>query len=277
MEAAASTGAGAAAVTVPDAAAQPQHLFPSFQPLYPLGHSRPQPLFQQEPAYSQREPLLRPQYNAFHPLDFTVGPGGGGAFRDRIYPSASLTSANGAPSGDLLGSGNFGVIHGGTFYAGEKDEINDGDSDEDDIDPDFGPASHIYGPSANGHGRPSSSGGYYRGNPEPQRYRTHEDFFSNFRDFADISTPTKSSFSEFYVVYVNRNASKDDGDAVVAHGDVVSAGSNPDADTRPRNIIERLALLDKEAAASAPANHTPRPATTTSPPCLLYTSPSPRD
>lgn len=79
--------------------------------------------------------------------------------------------------------------------------------------------------SNNGHGRP------YVANPRPQKYN-NGDFFANFRDFADINTPTKASFSEYVIVYVNKNGSKID--------------NVPGETTRPKNIIEQLSLLDKE-------------------------------
>ncbi|XP_034234402.1 uncharacterized protein LOC117641308 [Thrips palmi] len=250
-----------AAATTEDTTGQPQNLFPAFQPLFPLGHSRP-PIFQvsEEPAFNQRQALLRPQqFGAFHPhaslghhlseaqvreprleLSSGIGPHG---FRERAYPQPAPVAAPAElqHASTMLGSGNFGVIHGGTFY-GEEKEAQEYDSPSS-------PLHSYYG--GNGHGRPA----FYRGNPEPQRYRTSEDFFANFRDFADISTPTKSSFSEYYVVYVNRNASRADAGTVVGPTGVVSGGQphlqshQAKAVPRPNNIFERLAQIDLEHAA----------------------------
>lgn len=98
----------------------------------------------------------------------------------------------------------------GTYY-------NDEDRDE---------TGSLFSPyySNNGHGRP------YSANPRPQKY-TNGDFFANFRDFADINTPTKASFSEYVIVYVNKNGTK-----------VENTQVEP---SRPKNIIEQLSLLDK--------------------------------
>lgn len=70
----------------------------------------------------------------------------------------------------------------------------------------------------NGHGRPHSTFVPKSFYPEEQ--------FSNFRDFADINTPTDPAYSQFVVVYANKN----------------STGEH----LNPKNIIEQLQLLDKE-------------------------------
>ncbi|XP_069677806.1 uncharacterized protein [Periplaneta americana] len=200
-----------------DVVSMGQHFFPSFAPIFPppLGHSRPS-IFQ-EPAHSQRPALLRPQHNSFQPINF-----GGGTFRDNSYLHA--TAAAESSTSNLLGSGNFGVIRGGTFY-----------NDDDNRDGDYGGrgSNQFYSPYYhNGHGRPA----FYSGgptNPRPQHHRG-SDFFANFRDFADINTPTKSSFSEYVVVYVNKNASR--------HDD----GGEAPVITKPKNIIEQLTMLDND-------------------------------
>ncbi|XP_063992800.1 uncharacterized protein LOC135170689 isoform X2 [Diachasmimorpha longicaudata] len=111
----------------------------------------------------------------------------------------------------LLGSGNFGVIRGGTYYPEDKD------AEEYSVD------ESLYNPyysSNTARGR-----AYYR-NPKPQPIRGG-DFFANFRDFADITAPPKSSFSHLSVVYANRNGTK--GRA-----------------NEPRNIIETLRMLEEQ-------------------------------
>lgn len=40
----------------------------------------------------------------------------------------------------------------------------------------------------------------FSGNPRPS-FRDPDDFFAGFRDFADITAPTKSSFSQYHLVY----------------------------------------------------------------------------
>lgn len=204
-----------------------QHFFPSFAPIFPapspLGHSRPSVF--QEPAHSPRPTLLRPQHNSFQPISF-----GGGSFRDNQYVhTAAAAETN---SNNLLGSGNFGVIRGGTFYSDDDQaeaSIYGGSGNNEFFSP--------YYHSNNGHGRPAFYNGGGATNPRPQHNRGN-DFFANFRDFADISTPTKSSFSEYVVVYVNKNSSRhDDG-----HDE---QGSVP-GDSKPKNIIEQLKMLDHE-------------------------------
>lgn len=200
-----------------DTSPDTQQFFPSFAPLFPpLGHSRPPVLFQ-EPAHSQRPALLRPQHNNFQNLGFSTGP-----FRDASYLRTPTASAEpSAVSGNLLGSGNFGVIRGGTYY-NEDDQQEGTDFSSGD--------GHSFSPyySNNGHGRPI----FYNPRPRPHG----NDFFANFRDFADINTPPKSSYSEYYVVYVNKNATHND----IAHSVPVSGKS------KPKNIIEQLAMLDHD-------------------------------
>lgn len=41
----------------------------------------------------------------------------------------------------------------------------------------------------------------FSGNPRPSAFRDPDDFFAGFRDFADITAPTKSSFSQYHMVY----------------------------------------------------------------------------
>jgi hypothetical protein len=203
-----------------------QHFFPSFAPIFPapppLGHSRPS-IFQ-EPAYSQRPALLRAQHNSFQPITFS-----GGSFRDNQYLHTAPAETG---NNNLLGSGNFGVIRGGTFY---------NDDDQKEASEYGGRGNHqFFNPyyhSNNGHGRPAFYSGGGATNPRPQQHRGN-DFFANFRDFADINTPTKSSFSEYVVVYVNKNASK--------HDDGREERNSVPGNSKPKNIIEQLTMLDHE-------------------------------
>ncbi|XP_046658332.1 uncharacterized protein LOC124352737 [Homalodisca vitripennis] len=183
--------------------ADSQHFFPSFSPIFPpLGHSRPP--FYQEPVYNPR-----PAYKPHDSFGF-----GSGTFRDYSFAHAPAESER---SSNVLGSGNFGVLRGGTYYPGENDELLN-----DDI-------YNNYYHGNNGHGRPS----YYPANPLPT-FRQGGDFFANFKDFADISTPTKSSYSEFYVVYVNPNSTS---------GSELQPVVRP-GDSAPKNIFEQLQYLD---------------------------------
>ncbi|KAL1461853.1 hypothetical protein WDU94_013720 [Cyamophila willieti] len=144
----------------------------------------------------------------------------------------------------MLGSGNFGVIRGGTYYAEDRESER-----EFALDSDLLP---FY--DGNGHGRPP----YFRGNPKPL-YKNGGNFFENFRDFADITPPTKS-FSEFYVVYVNKNSTgkagdariigPDDGDAIPLDGEDAEeqAASSQSVKRGPKNILEQLAIIDQTNA-----------------------------
>ncbi|XP_076751576.1 uncharacterized protein LOC143423855 [Xylocopa sonorina] len=123
----------------------------------------------------------------------------------------------------LLGSGNFGVIRGGTYYPEDK-EADEYSSDDT-----------AYNPYYQGNGNRGRAN-YFR-NPKPQPIRGG-DFFANFRDFADITAPPKSSFSHLSVVYANKN------------------GSTTGRITEPRNIIETLRMLEEEEQASGEVSAT---------------------
>ncbi|XP_078048945.1 uncharacterized protein LOC144476171 [Augochlora pura] len=137
--------------------------------------------------------------------------------RDRSGYQPASTTAKDAQH-PLLGSGNFGVIRGGTYYPEEKE------NDEYPAD------DAAYNPYYRGRAN------YYR-NPKPQPIRGG-DFFANFRDFADITAPPKSSFSHLSVVYANKN------------------GSETGRISEPRNIIETLKMLEEESQASLEATTT---------------------
>ncbi|CAH1112990.1 unnamed protein product [Psylliodes chrysocephalus] len=182
----------------------------SFYPSYssyqnqPLGHSRPFYYSQQEAAYSQR-----PYHSGF----------------DQNARFSGYKDFNPAPKTEqagLLGSGNFGVIPGGTFYGDNDENSNYADYDN-----------YYY----NGHGRPQ----YYlsaQSNPKPY---THEQF-ANFRDFADINTPDRQ-YSQYVVVYAPTNKNKtEDGEG--NDGKTNQIQQKPV--TVPRNIIESLTLLDMQ-------------------------------
>ena len=143
--------------------------------------------------------------------------------RDRSgYQTAAATAKDPLLHHPLLGSGNFGVIRGGTYYPEEKE--NDEYASDD---------ASLYSPYYHGGGRGRAN---YLRNPKPQPIRGG-DFFANFRDFADITAPPKSSFSHLSVVYANKNDS--------SKGDATATG--PGRITEPRNIIETLRMLEEEA------------------------------
>lgn len=116
----------------------------------------------------------------------------------------------------LLGSGNFGVIPGGTFYAD-----NEGGASSN-----YGEFDSYY---QNGHGRPS----FYFDKPAGTKQYQQEQF-ANFKDFADINVPNGGQYSQYVAIYVNKNASEE------------AKGKDTINIFRPKNIIESLALLDME-------------------------------
>ncbi|GBP20968.1 hypothetical protein EVAR_9539_1 [Eumeta japonica] len=183
-----------------------QTFFPSFSSLFEPRQNLRLGFNNQEAAYSQRPNSYRsllnyPLFGGFRGLD---------NFGKSTNAPAPLVDA----SAGLLGSGNFGVIRGGTFFA-----QNDAESDFSDG------FSSFYN---NGHGRPSLG---YNANPRPNY---NQDQFANFRDFADINTPSNSAYSHFVVVYANKNATADE----------VSEETRKIV-SEPKNIIETLELLDK--------------------------------
>nr|XP_022905200.1 uncharacterized protein LOC111417212 [Onthophagus taurus]XP_022911514.1 uncharacterized protein LOC111422545 [Onthophagus taurus] len=184
-----------------DVSQDSQNFYPSFAQYndQPLGHSRPF-YYQPETAYSHR-PTAYQQHVGFESARIS-------GYKGDYYEDRSPNENS------ILGSGNFGVIKGGTFY-------NDKDSEEFDYD---GGYSFYH----NGHGRPS----FYNNNKRPSQ---HEQF-ENFRDFADINTP---SYSHFVVVYANKNGTK----SKLAEEKLEITQEKK----KPKNILEHLALIDLEA------------------------------
>lgn len=184
---------------------QSQTFIPSFTPYHnpPLGHSRPF-YYQQEGAYSHRPSAYQQQLGFDTPSRFSG------------YKSDNL-NAHSSGSEGILGSGNFGILRGGTFYSDSDGET----SNYEEYNPYY----------QNGHGRPQF---YFGGNPPA---RQHEQF-ANFRDFADINTPSNSAYSQYVVVYANKNSSH--------------TGEIGKIITQPKNIIEHLAMLDLETPKSSP-------------------------
>lgn len=111
----------------------------------------------------------------------------------------------------ILGSGDFAVIRGGTFYPdNEKNRYNNDD--------------FFSGFYNNGHGRPSAQPLKTK---KPAYYP--EDPFEHFTDFADINTGNEAAFSHYAVIYTNKNSTK----------------PHPSHHS-PKNIFEQLQLLDLE-------------------------------
>lgn len=177
-----------------DNAPDSQSFLQSFAPLFsnnsPLGHSRP---------------LLYPEHS-FKP-----------AFKTASYRDLPFSGS----ADNILGSGNFGVVKGGTYYAEERDDVDFTSENE--------PYTYLGS---------SPQGRVQKKNPPPA-FRNGGDFFAHFRDFADITAPSKS-YSQYYVVYVNKNATMED-------------SSRP---KQPKNIIEQLTMLDVASEEPLKANDT---------------------
>lgn len=116
----------------------------------------------------------------------------------------------------ILGSGDFAVIRGGTFYpeGEDRDAYRFKDSDE------FYSGGGFF---KNGHGsRPNAQ--TLKAKKQPY---FPEDPFEHFTDFADINAGNDAAFSNVMVIYANKNSTK-------PHR------------ASPKNIFEQLQLLDLE-------------------------------
>lgn len=169
-------------------------------PLEPIRNPH-NPHFQnQEPAEQNffpnffRAPQHNRQYNGLNNAAAIAG----------RYSTAART-----PDQSILGSGDFSVISGGTYYP--EGELRSTRPKNE------GYHGNTFGYN-NGHGRPNAQA--FSGRPH------HQDPFSNFRDFADINSGSDPAYSHFVVVYANKN----------------STTHHPN----PKNIFEQLQLLDQE-------------------------------
>lgn len=154
----------------------------------------------------------------FFPSFFRNPPSSGHSrpYQGQINSAASIAgrySAGRSQNFDqsILGSGDFSVIQGGTFYPeGERSfrlKAPDG----------------FLSSFLNGHGRPNA-----QPLSAPKQPYYPEDPFENFKDFADINAGNDPAFSHFIVVYANKNSS-------------LPHPSHPS----PKNIFEQLQLLDE--------------------------------
>ncbi|XP_019763312.2 uncharacterized protein LOC109539772 [Dendroctonus ponderosae] len=224
--------------------------FPSFSSSYdPYGHptsGHSRPVFhdiyhQQEGAYSQRNDPPAQQDLAYnHPK--------ANGYKPYVRQQQQEVKAEAQPqqqvkenAASILGDGNFGVIQGGTFYP-EKDGYDSelGGAGFDDF------SSYFH----NGHGRPSY---YYPSNSKTKAKKQQQ--FENFRDFADINNPPQRQYSQYVVVYTNKNGTRTTVPSVEEQGDYEDAqleaqGADKNLPIeidakRPKNILESLALLDQ--------------------------------
>lgn len=143
-----------------------------------------------------------PNNNNAHSRPYKMNPNNAASIAGRYGASGRSNSFDQS----ILGSGDFSVVRGGTFYPDEDRSYRLKDD-------------YYGGYFKNGHGRPNAQ-------PLKQPYYP-EDPFENFKDFADINADP--AFSHFVVIYENKNATK-------------PHPSHPS----PKNIFEQLQLLDLE-------------------------------
>lgn len=79
--------------------------------------------------------------------------------------------------------------------------------------------------------------------------------FENFRDFADINSPSERQYSQYVVVYTNKNGTRT---TITPNKDIEAKEPTLDETQhvridakRPKNILESLALLDRAEAPSS--------------------------
>lgn len=139
---------------------------------------------------------------------------------DRFRPSTPGRAKFAEQS--LLGSGDFGVLKGGTFYQDNDPPLRAYHND-------------FYAlnlKSHNGHQRPFAAPLVHK-----SRYPSDpNDPFSNFRDFADINVSNDAGqYSELYVVYANKNSTQTEPGLTKKNGAVKHS---------IKNIKDQLDLID---------------------------------
>uniref|UniRef100_A0AAG5DIS3 Secreted protein n=1 Tax=Anopheles atroparvus TaxID=41427 RepID=A0AAG5DIS3_ANOAO len=187
-----SSGRGSGRPDVDEHHPAAQKIYPTFfRNIPPLGHSRP--------YYQSTEAAIEQRYNKL---------------RAPALPEVATSP--------LLGSGDFGVIKGGTFYY---------DTDA----PSKGFADDFYGlgyNGNNGHGRPQLAF-------LVQKPHQKEEQFSNFRDFADINISNDPAYSHHAPLYVPADAQDSTG------------STRSGARHEPENILDELRSLDRETTTTA--------------------------
>lgn len=193
---------------------------PSYSSISRVEHSEPEVVISQH-AIPQHQDIQNPATaeQNFFPSFFRNPPVNAHSRPYQAAPQSAATIAGRYSAGrahnfdqSILGSGDFSVIRGGTFYPeGEKTYR-------------LKPNDDFLASFLNGHGRPNAQ-------PLKDQKKPYypEDPFENFKDFADINAGSDPAFSHFIVVYANKNSTK-------------PHPSHPS----PKNIFEQLQLLDLE-------------------------------
>lgn len=129
------------------------------------------------------------------------------------YTSSSIPSFDES----ILGSGDFTVLRGGTFYADGQRKRR--------------PSQEYFGSGSSFHESIDSSRPFALPLESPHY---SDDPFANFKDFADITAGIDSDFSHFVEVYANKNSSN--------------------VKYEPKNILEQLEMIDEEKRIKAGGN-----------------------
>ncbi|XP_052900996.1 uncharacterized protein LOC128307273 [Anopheles moucheti] len=180
----------------PDPAAQ--KIYPTFfRNIPPLGHSRP--------YYQSTEAAIEQRFNKL---------------RTGVPAASEIASP-------LLGSGDFGIIKGGTFYY------------DTDV-PSKGFVDDFYGlgyNGNNGHGRPQLA--YLVQKPQK------EEQFSNFRDFADINISNDPAYSHHAPLYMGTHGGGQPLPVMPQVSTVPETSAAGAAKREPDNILDELRSLDE--------------------------------
>lgn len=194
---------------------RPIHAPPSYSTISRSEHSAPAPI--DSPSYEAQNPSTAEQN--FFPSFFRNPPSSGHSRPFQVAQPNSAASIAGRYSAgrsqnfdqSILGSGDFSVLRGGTFFPEGSRSFRGKNED-------------FLSSLLNGHGRPNAQ-------PLTATKKPYypEDPFENFKDFADINAGNDPAFSHFIVVYANKNSTK-------------PHPSHPS----PKNIFEQLQLLDRE-------------------------------
>uniref|UniRef100_A0A182XXY3 Uncharacterized protein n=1 Tax=Anopheles stephensi TaxID=30069 RepID=A0A182XXY3_ANOST len=183
-----------------------QKIYPTFfRNIPPLGHSRP--------YYQSTEAAIEQRFNKLR---------------------TGVPTAPEIASSPLLGSGDFGIIKGGTFYY------------DTDV-PGKGFVDDFYGlgySGNNGHGRPQLA--YLVQKPQK------EEQFSNFRDFADINISNDPAYSHHAPRYVEMHGAGGVGQPLPDIRSTLAPATVPETVSpagtlkrEPDNILDELRSLDE--------------------------------
>ncbi|XP_053660292.1 uncharacterized protein LOC128709326 [Anopheles marshallii] len=175
-----------------------QKIYPTFfRNIPPLGHSRP--------YYQSTEAAIEQRFNKL---------------RTGVPAATEIASP-------LLGSGDFGIIKGGTFYY------------DTDV-PSKGFVDDFYGlgySGNNGHGRPQLA--YLVQKPQK------EEQFSNFRDFADINISNDPAYSHHAPLYMGMHGGGPPRPVMPAASTVPETSTAGTVKREPDNILDELRSLDE--------------------------------